>query len=120
MRSKPTTIKIPWKLVEVFEKHAQELGYESIPQFMLWTAIYSIMVRSPHRVTAPLAQSTPAIQDAVIDDIVERYERGESSGGAYFENLISEVLVQLGYGGKEDVVEALIAARLKRGTKKAL
>jgi len=116
MRSKPVTVKVPWKLLEVFEEHAKQLGYESVPQFLIWTGVYSIMVGKPHRITVPIAQSSPAIQDQVIDDICERFKAGETFREAYLENLLVEVLKKLGYAGKEDVVEAVIADHIKRRT----
>ncbi len=116
MRSKPVTVKIPHKLVDVFEQHAKDLGYESLPQFLIWTGVYSIMVGKAHRITVPIAQSAPAIQDRVIDDLVDRFEAGESFREAYLETLLSEVLQKLGYAGKEDIVEAVIADTIKKRT----
>ncbi len=114
MRSKPVTVKTPWKLLEVFEVHAKQLGYESVPQFLIWTGVYSIMVGKPHRITVPIAQSSEAMQDQVIDDICERFNAGETFKESYLENLLADVLEKLGYAGKEDVVEAIIADHIKR------
>lgn len=118
MRSKKVTLSIPHRLWELLEKHAREVGYADARKLLTWSPIHSLLVRKPHAITAPIAEAPPELQDEIVEQIAEAYERGETRKGSYFEAVLEDIVQRLGVSAPVEVVRAVVAETVRHRPRK--
>jgi len=121
MRSKKVTVSVPWRLWEAYEKHSRVVGYRDAKQLIVWSPLYSLSNNNPHHVTVPIAKAPPEVQDEYVNDVVDKYDRGEFSHSSYLEHVIEDAMKKLGVSQPKDVVLAVIRDCLSnrpKGSKK--
>lgn len=110
MRSKKITLQIPWRLYEVYEKHAPEVGYSNVNQLLAFSPIHSLLVRRFHHITAAIAQADADMQDRVIERIIDDYENGHIRAGSLLDHLLEDVINQFNIPVKRSDVLAYLMA----------
>ena len=118
MRSKALSGKIPHRLYEAYEQLAVRCGYPNVWSLMMWNPFWALMVDARHSVTASIANMSPEAQDAIIEEVVSAWERGEFTHGSYFERTLREAVERLELPISADVLETLVAELARNPRKK--
>jgi len=113
MRSKKLSLNIPHKLLEAYEKHAREMGYECASQMLIWSPVYSLMLRRAHLITAPLSHLPRDAQDVFVDELVDNLDKPPAESASYMERLLAEVIKKFGLPVPPGVVAAMLADAVK-------
>lgn len=119
MRSKKVQVSVPWRLWETYEKYAPEQGYADAKGLLVWSPLYGLSNNNPHHVTAPISNAPPDVQDAFIEEIAGRYDRGEFAHTSYLAHVIADVVKKLGVKESPETVLALVSEALSRRPKGA-
>lgn len=112
MRSKKVTLSIPWRLWETYEKYAPAAGYADARRLLVWSPLYGISNNNPHHVTAPISKAPADVQDTYVNDLADRFDRGEFAHSSYLEHVIADVMTKLGVKESPETVLALVREAL--------
>lgn len=104
------SIKMSRRLRRILDQRAKQLGYPSYSAYAKYTQIYDLMIGKPHTVTAEMARQPVVEQDAIEEEVVAMYERGEAYKGQYFERMVQEAAKEVANG--EHLAEETVAQRV--------
>jgi len=111
MRSTMFSLRLPVVILDAVKKRAKQLGYQSLTAYIVGLIRYDLMIGKDHPATVEIARQREEDQDAIDDELVRMYEKGESLKGQYFENTIRDAVKSLAEGkeiAKTKITEELL------------
>lgn len=117
MASKKVTLSIPARIYDALAEFAPEAGYKSVPELMIWSAFYAVIIGKPHYITAPIAAASRDVQDIFVEDFLAAKERGELNHGAFFEHLLEDMIERFKLPVTPEVLKAMVADMVRNRPK---
>lgn len=87
----PQTIRIPHCMVPKIKARWMDQEYNSVSDYFIGLALYDLMCKCPHKVTAELMRKPQYVRDIIIREICEAFDSKEPKPIRWIKNRLLEL-----------------------------